>query len=274
MTLKKQLHAAFTCGMVLATGGFPAHAAEPEASVSATPSATAAADAPATPPPPPAAPAAQEAAAPQTRLRFTRGVYKPGIERLRVVRREDTGNHVATQVALNVATTLIAGRLAIGAQSFSKDDLGGVTLEELKDDPLAVNPAMTELNDALSKVATGIYRKRAEAAYATALTDGSTPEEIEEARKVQKEADTPLNSGPWHLVYENLTGSDELFRLKFGAELGRPGFMRPPLECFYQSEPVAWTQWKADNWQRLREERAKAVATCTETLAAAPEKRW
>lgn len=210
----------------------------------------------------------------QTRLRFTRGVYKPGIERLRVVRREDTGNHIVGQVALNVATTLIAGRLAIGAQGFSKADLGGATLEELKDDPLAVNPAIAELNDALSKVATDIYRKRAEAAYATALTDGSTPEEIEEARKVPKEADTPLNSGPWHLVYENLTGTDELFRLSFGAELGRPGFMRPPLECFYQSEPVAWTQWKADNWQRLREERAKAVASCTETLAAAPEKRW
>jgi hypothetical protein len=274
MTLKKQLHAAFACGMVLAISGFSVHAAEPETSVSATPSATAAADAPATPPLPPVASAAQEAAAPQTRMRFTRGVYKPGIERLRVVRREDTGNYVATQVALNVATTLIAGRLSLGAQGFSKDDLGGVTPEELKDDPLAVNPAITELNDALSKVATDIYRKRAEAAYATALTDGSTPEEIEEARKVQKEADTPLNSGPWHLVYENLAGSDELFRLKFGAELGRAGFMRPPFACLYQSEPVAWTQWKADNWQRLREERAKAVASCTETLAATPEKRW
>lgn len=257
--------------MALAIGAFSAHAAEPDAAPSAAPSVTTAADAPdasATPPLSPVAPAVQ------TRLRFTRGVYKPGIERLRVVRREDTGNHIVGQVALNVATTLIAGRLAIGAQGFSKADLGGATLEELKDDPLAVNPAIAELNDALSKVATDIYRKRAEAAYATALTDGSTPEEIEEARKVPKEADTPLNSGPWHLVYENLTGTDELFRLSFGAELGRPGFMRPPLECFYQSEPVAWTQWKADNWQRLREERAKAVASCTETLAAAPEKRW
>jgi len=46
------------------------------------------------------------------------------------------------------------------------------------------------------------------------------------------------------------------------------------LACLYQSEPVAWTQWKADNWQRLREQRAKAVAACTETLAATPEKRW
>lgn len=266
--MKKRPHAAFTCGIALAILGFSAYAAEPEVPAPATESAAVAADTPA--PPAEAAPVPQ----PTTRLRFNRGLYKPGIERLRVVRREDTGNYIAGQVALNVATTLIAGRLSIGAQGFSKDDLGGVTPEELKDDPLAVNPAMSELNDALSKVATDIYRKRAEAALATALTDGSTPEEIEEARQIQKEADTPLLPGPWHLVYENLTGTDELFRLKFGAELGRPGFMRPPLECFYQSEPVAWTQWKADNWQRLREERAKAVASCTETLAAAPEKRW
>jgi hypothetical protein len=156
MKLKKQLHAVFSCGMALAIGGFSAHAAEPDAAPSATPSATAAADAPdasVTLSLPPVAPAAQEAAAPQTRLRFSRGGYKPGIERLRVVRREDTGSQIAGQLALNVATTLIAGRLSIGGQGFSKDDLGGATLEELKDDPLAVNPAIAELNDALSKVA-------------------------------------------------------------------------------------------------------------------------
>jgi hypothetical protein len=141
MKLKKQLHAVFSCGMALAIGGFSAHAAEPDAAPSATPSATAAADAPdasVTLSLPPVAPAAQEAAAPQTRLRFSRGGYKPGIERLRVVRREDTGSQIAGQLALNVATTLIAGRLSIGGQGFSKDDLGGATLEELKDDPLAV----------------------------------------------------------------------------------------------------------------------------------------
>ena len=201
-------------------------------------------------------------------------MYKPGIEQLRVVRRENTMNNIAGQVALNIALSVIAGGVSVGAQGFSKDDLGGTTLEALKDDPLGVNPAISELNDALSKVATDIYRKRAEAAYATALTDGSTPEEIEEARKVQAVADTPLLPGSWHLVYENLTGSDELYRLKFGAELGRAGFMRPPAACFYQSEPVAWNEWQADNWQRLREERAKAVARCTETLSATPEKFW
>ena len=273
MISKKRPRAALTCGIALAVIGLSVHAAEPDAPAPSVQPAAIAADIPA-PSPPSVAPPAEAAAAPQTRVRFNRAAYKSGIERLRVVRRENTGNYVAGQIALNVALSLIAGGVSIGAQGFSKDELAGTTLEELKDDPVSANPAIGELTDALSKVATDIYRKRAEAAHALALTDGSTPEEIEEAGRVQKEADTPLNPGPWHLVYENLTGTDELFRLKFGAQLGRPGFMRPPAACYYQSEPVTWTQWQADNWQRLREERAKAVASCTETLAATPEKLW
>lgn len=251
-------------GLTLAIAGFSAQAQTEAPSPAADPpAATASAPAPAN---------AAIDATQQTRLRFNRGTYKPGIEHLRVVRRENTISNVAGQVALNVAFAVLAG--GVGAQGFSKDDLGGTTLEELKDDPLGVNPAMRELNDALSKVATDIYRKRAEAALATALTDGSTPEEIEAARQIPKEADTLLLPGPWHLVYENLLGSDELFRLKFGADLGRPGFMRPPIECRYQSEAVAWARWQADNWQLLREERAKAVEACTKIISAAPEKRW
>lgn len=215
-----------------------------------------------------------QASALQTRLRFDRSSYKPGIERLRVVKRENTINNAAAQVFLSVAASALAGGVSIGGQGFSKDHLAGTDLDELNGDPVAVNPAISDLNDALSRVATEIYRKRAETAHAEALQDGSTPEEIEEASQVQKEADTPLRPGAWHLVYENLSGSDELFRLKFGAELGRPGFRRPPAICAYESEPIAWAQWKSDNWQRLRDERAKAVTRCTEALAATPENRW
>lgn len=273
MIWKHTPRAAFACGIALAALGISALAAEPDVPKPSALPAALAADAPA-PSQPSVSPPAEAQAAPQTRVRVNRAAYKSGVERLRVVRRENTGNNIAGQVALNVALSLITGGVSLAGQSFSKDDLAGTTLEELRDDPVAANPAMGELADALSKVATDIYRKRAEAAHALALTDGSTPEEIEEAGRVQKEADTPLNPGQWHLVYENLTGTDELFRLKFGAQLGRAGFMRPPAACYYQSEPVAWTKWQADNWQRLREERAKAVANCTEALAATPEKFW
>ncbi len=209
-----------------------------------------------------------------TRLRFDRGAYKPGIEGLRVVRREATLNLLGAKVALNVAMSLLSGGVSLGGRSFSKDDLEGDRLEELEGDPVAVNPAISDLNDALSRIATGIYRRRVAAARDTALKDGSTPEEIEEASQIPKEADTPLHPRAWHLVYENLSGSDELFRLNFGAELGRAGFMRPPAVCAYQSEPFEWTVWQANQWQRLRDERAKAVAHCTSVLAETPEKRW
>jgi hypothetical protein len=214
MTSNNERRAArYACGIALAALGLAAHA---EADTQA-PTARPAADA--------SAPTAGAPAEAQTRLRFNRGFYKPGIEKLRVVRREDTAGQVAGQIALNVAFAVLGGGAA--AQGFSKDDLGGTALEALKDEPLATNPAMTDLNEALGKIATDIYRKRAEAAHATALTDGSTPEEIADAAKVQEEADTPLHPGPWHLVYENLLGSDELFRLKFGAELGRGSRDRP-----------------------------------------------
>lgn len=219
--------------------------------------------------------AAADAPAPhETRLRFDRGTYKHGIEGLRVVKRQNTLNNVAGQVALNVAVSLLAGGATFGARGFGKDELAGDPLEDLQGDPVVVNPAISDLNDALSRVATEIYRRRAAAARETALQDGSTPEEIEEASRIPAEADTPLHPAAWHLIYENLTGSDELFRLKFGAELGRGGFMRPPAVCAYQSEPIAWTEWQADHWHRLRDERAKAVAACAETLAATPENRW
>ena len=213
-------------------------------------------------------------AAPQTRLPFQRGSYKPGIESLRVVKRENTTNLVARQIAASVALSVFTGRLIAGVDNFSKDDLAGDLLEELKNDPVAVNPAISDLNDALSKVATEIYIRRAANARVIALKDGSTAEEIEEASQIPTEADTPLHPKAWHLVYENISGSDELFRLKFGAELGRAGFMRPPAVCTYESESIAWTEWRANDWQRLRKERAKAVEECTRVLASTPEKRW
>lgn len=233
-----------------------------------TPLASANADAPA------AIPAIDEKTTNATRLRFDRGTFKPGIEGLRVVKRQNTLNNLAGKVALNVAVSLLAGGPAFGARGFSKDELAGEPLEDLQGDPVVVNPAISDLNDALSGVATEIYRRRASAARETALQDGSTAEEIAQASQVPAEAAVPLHPRAWHLVYENLTGSDELFRLKFGAELGRAGFMRPPAVCAYESPPIAWMEWQAAHWQRLRDERAKAVLACTEKLAATPEDRW
>ncbi|WP_218508863.1 hypothetical protein [Variovorax sp. dw_308] len=269
MLMKKPRAVSRICAIALAITALSAHA-ETE-----SPSRLASLDPAATGAPIAATPTPGEAnGAQQVRLRVEKGYLKPGYENLRVVRRDHTMNNVAGQVALNVALSLVTRSVVVTGSGFSKDDLAGETLQDLKGDPVLANPATSDLRDALGDVASDIYRRRVAAARATALQDGSTPEEIAEASRMPQEADTPLYPGQWHLVYENLSGTDEMFRLRFGAELGRPGFMRPPSGCAWQSEPIAWTQWQADHWQRLRDERAKAVASCTKVLAGTPEKFW
>lgn len=209
-----------------------------------------------------------------TRLRFSRGNHKESIEELHVVRREHTMTTVGLKAALGVAASILARGPVVGTSAFSKDDLVGDTIAELQGNPLAIHPAKSDLNEALSKVATRIYRQRAEAAVAEARQDGSSPEEIAEAGQLPAEAEVDLYAGPWALIYENLAGSDEQFRLSMGAALGTAGFMRPPASCQYLSEPRAWSDWKAEDWKLLRSERAKAVDDCTHKLAAKPEKYW
>lgn len=78
----------------------------------------------------PAPPAAEAPAAPQTRVRFDRGVYKPGIERLRVVRRENTVGPVAGQVALNVAFAVLAADLALNPAVAARTEALAATPEK------------------------------------------------------------------------------------------------------------------------------------------------
>lgn len=201
---------------------------------------------------------------------FNRGTYKPGIEQLRVVKRQNTFNHVAGQVVLNVA--LIALTRSAGAHGFSKDELAGDEIPELAGHPALANPATNDLAESLGRVTTRFYAQRAIEAIAVAKDDGSTPQEIADASQLPKDAGTPLTPGSWHLVYENLSTGDDLYRLKFGAQLGRT--FKGPVGCSHVSEPVRWADWQADGWQRLRDERAKAVAQCTATLGGYVRAKW
>lgn len=205
-----------------------------------------------------------------TPVLFNRGMYKQGIERLRVVKRQNTFNNVAGQVALNVA--LIALTRSAGAQGFSKDELAGDEIPELAGNPALENPATNDLADSLGRVTTRFYAQRAIEAIAVARTDGSTPQEIADVSQLPKDAGTPLTAGRWHLVYENVSAGDELYRLKFGAQLGRT--FRGPVVCSHVSEPVRWAAWQANGWQRLSEERAKAVSQCTATLGGYIRANW
>ncbi|WP_323500062.1 hypothetical protein [Variovorax sp. RTB1] len=205
-----------------------------------------------------------------TRVVFNRGMYKPGIERLRVVRRQNTVNNVAAQVALNIA--LIALTRGAAVQGFSKDELAGDAMPELANDPVSANPASQDVANGLGRMATRFYARRAIEAVAVAKTDGSTPEEIADASQIPKDLGTALNPTGWQLVYENIASGDDLYRLKFGAQLGRT--FKGPVVCGYVSEPLGWAAWQVDGWQHLREERAKAVTRCTTDLGAYIAANW
>lgn len=205
-----------------------------------------------------------------TRVTFNRGNYKPGIEQLRVVRRQNTVNNVAAQVALNVA--LIALTRGGAVQGFSKDELAGDEIPELAGHPAATNPAMQDVADGLGRVATRLYVKRAIEAVAEAKTDGSTPAEILAAAQIPTDFGTALTPAGWRLVYEDLTSDGELYRLKFGAHLGRS--FKGPTGCGYASEALSWAAWQADGWQRLQEERAKAANACVDQLGAYVTANW
>lgn len=202
-----------------------------------------------------------------------------GFEQLRVVRRDHTGRAVATQVALNVGLAVVTGGRGGFVQGFSKDDLIGDAVPELAGQSWAGNPGLKELPQALGEIATRVYAARAWKELERGRSEsGWTREDMVAAARLPAEADAPLNPGVWRLVYENLSGQDELYRLQFSAGLGlaslRFGLPPMPANCFYQSEPVAWTAWQADDWQRLREERTKALAQCVATLGQTKGRLW
>ena len=216
----------------------------------------------------------------KTQVRLRGKSYPEDFEPLRVVRRDHTGNAVAAQVALRVGASAIVGRPVIGTvQGFSKDDLVGDPVPELVGQPWATNPGLKDLPEVLGEVATRVYAARAWAELERGRREsGWTREDMESAAQLPAEADAPINPGVWRLVYENLSGTDELYRLQFSAGLAlaslRFGLPPIPANCSYRSEPADWAAWRADNWQRIREERAKALAQCVDTLVQTKARLW
>ncbi|WP_280808584.1 hypothetical protein [Variovorax boronicumulans] len=216
----------------------------------------------------------------QTKVRLRYKTYPEGYEQLRVVRRSHTGQTVAAQVALNVGLAVALGRVGgVGAQSFTKDDLIGDPVPELAGQAWASNPGMTELPQALGEIATRVYAARAWKELERGRSEsGWTREDMAAAAQLPAEADAPINVGVWRLVYENLSGDDELYRLQFGAGLAlaslRFGLPPIPATCLYRSEPATWTAWQTNDWQHLRDERAKALAYCVDTLGQTKGSLW
>lgn len=214
-----------------------------------------------------------------TQVRLRGKSYPVEFEPLRVVNRNDTAAAVAAQVAFNVGASAITRRTVVSVQGFSKNDLVGDPLPELMGQPWASNPGLTELPQALGEIATRVYAARAWKELERGRSEsGWTREDMEAAAQPQAEADALVNPGAWQLVYENLSGTDKLYRLQFSAGLALSsvhfGIPPMPAECLYQSEPADWAAWQADKWQRLREERSKALAQCVDTLGKTRADLW
>jgi hypothetical protein len=141
-----------------------------------------------------------------------------GFEQLRVVRRDHTGRAVAAQVALNAGLGVVTGGRGGFVQGFSKDDLIGDAVPELAGQSWAGNPGLKELPQALGEIATRVYAARAWKELERGRSEsGWTREDMVAAARLPAEADAPVNPGVWRLVYENLSGQDELYRLQFHA---------------------------------------------------------
>jgi hypothetical protein len=190
---------------------------------------------------------------------FSRGTYREGIERLRIVRRENTANNIALQAAISIGVSLLSRGVVLGAAGFSKEDLLGDEVEGL-DASVSENPAVSDLPRAVGESALRIYRER--------RADGTNPSAAPPA-----EFPAVVMPRSWKLVYENLSGDDELFRLNFGAALTwKPRFLviqGRPTVCSYLSESATLSQWRESGWQRLREERSRALLNCAKTFDAA-----
>lgn len=200
-----------------------------------------------------------------TRVRLRKDNYPRGFEILQIVRREQAGRLIAGQAVLTAGVMAVTRGGFING--FAMGQLEGEPIAELAGQSWASHPAMQELPQALSEVATRIYAARAwRELERSRVETGWSREDIEAAAQLPAEADAPLAPGYWRLVYENLTGDDDLFRLQFSASLGLagPGYGVPPVpaQCVYVSEPVRWPDWRANEWQRLRDERVKALDGC------------
>lgn len=71
------------------------------------------------------------------------------------------GGDVVRTAFVTSPAQILTGGASLAVSPFSKDELAGAEVVELAADPMAANPAMTDLRERLGTVATEIYRRRA-----------------------------------------------------------------------------------------------------------------
>lgn len=228
---------------------------------------------------------------------------------LRVVRSEHVAQRKAAKVVGSAALTLLLSEpYLLDDEDLAKIGMTGDPVPELAGQPWAASPALQALPQALSEVATRVYAARAwkeleksrqqagaapgtvaqaaapapaapttQAAQAAQAASAAPPPERVALAQLPAEARPSVTPGSWLLFPQPMGDNQEAYRLQFSASLGLgqvAGMTLAPVRCAYRSEPVSWMGWQAEGWQRLREEREKAVAQCVRELSATRASLW
>lgn len=169
-----------------------------------------------------------------------------------LVTRETTGRAVGAQVAMNVVFLAAFGGASI--QSFSKDDLLGDPLPDVKDPAKVRNPVADEFIASLQKK----LDAEARAVYSGTGKVFNRP--------------VVVSSGHARLVYEDLTGAEEeRYRLKMSISIhkvaetaGLFAFRQPwRTSCGnVSSEVLPLKDWAKDDYELVRKQVAEILSAC------------
>lgn len=173
-----------------------------------------------------------------------------------LVTRETTGRAVGAQVAMNVVFLAAFGGASI--QGFSKDDLRGGPMPDVKDHAKVKNPVADEFVASLQKKLDAEARAR----YSGTGKIFNRP--------------VVVSDGHARLVYEELAGSEEeRYRLKMGIEIhkiaetaGLLSFRQPwRTSCGHvSSEAMPLKEWAKDDYEPVRKQVADILSACEERL--------
>jgi len=176
---------------------------------------------------------------------------------VRVVSRATTGRSVAIQIGVNVLMLALGG--GVGAQGFSKNDLKGEEIADVVDRSNINNPVSTsfvaELSQSVSESISGNAEWRSRV-YGRPLYIGG---------------------GSAALVYDELFGEKEEFRLKLSLEVykrkeaGGLSFSSPyqVVDCSTESEqhrPLS--EWSGQDYVLVKQQLTASIEECREKVVA------
>ncbi|GAB2724898.1 hypothetical protein [Comamonas sediminis] len=168
---------------------------------------------------------------------------------VRIVRREETSAAVAAQVGVHLLMAALGGGAAIN--TFNKEDLKGVPIEDVVDRQYLNNPVPTSFVQSLQEA-----------------VDASI---AENPWAQQKSFSYPLvvGGGSAQLIYDNLMGTDDAnYQLVLDLDVSKKreaGKRKnlPVVQCSGRSEPAQpLAYWAEDSYRNVQQELNRMLADC------------